>query len=82
MGRYITVDTEVWIDDSDIEMYLEDFDNEELIAELERRKTDIPVLYDCEKLIHEIYIARTQDKVEEVNRLLDQLFLYALNKRV
>jgi glycyl-tRNA synthetase beta subunit len=81
-GRYVTVDTEVWIDDSDIEMYLEDFNNEELIAELERRRSDIPVLYKHEKLIHEIYVARTQDKVEEVNRLLDQLFLGVLDKRV
>lgn len=80
MGRYVTVETEVYLDDSDIELYLEDFDDEDLIAELERRRSNNFI--DREKLIHEIYIARTQDKVEEVNRLLDQLFLDVLDKRV
>ena len=80
MGRH--VDVEVWIDDKDISLHLEDFDDQELISELERRRSDIPVLYKHEKLIHEIYVARTQDKVDEVNRLLDQLFLGVLDKRV
>ena len=80
MGRYVTVETEVYLDDSDIELYLEDFDDEDLIAELERRGSNNFI--DREKLIHEIYLARTQDKIEEVNRLLDQLFLDVLDKRV
>jgi len=76
MGRH--VDVEVWIDDKDISLHLEDFDDQELISELERRRS----VYKHEKLIHEIYVARTQDKVDEVNRLLDQLFLGVLDKRV
>jgi len=68
-GRYVTVETDIWV---------------ELFAELERRKLEglVGGLSKIEKLIHEIYVARTQDKVEEVNRLLDQLFFIVFDKRV
>ena len=69
MGRYTTV--EKWID---IDVDLEDFDDEDLIEELERRGKDMSYTFgESEELIDKIYHARRQGKPYE--DLLDQ-YLY------
>ena len=69
MGRYTTV--EKWID---IDVDLEDFDDEDLIEELERRGKDMSYTFgESEELIDKIYHARRQGKPYE--HLLDQ-YLY------
>lgn len=81
-GRYVTVETEVWIDDSDVEMYLEDFSDDELIRELEKRKINSWRGKDSlENLVHQLYVARIQDNTREFDRLMNDLFQNMLGKR-
>ena len=72
-GRYIT--TEVWLDDSDVEMYLEDFSDDELIRELKSRSIEgVKSPQSMEDTVHQMYVARTMDNTVEFDRLLVELF--------
>ena len=73
MSRYTTVEKYV-----DIEVDLEDFDDEELIDELERRGKYSPSYGDSDELIDKIFHARRQGKPYE--HLLDQ-YLYMMTGR-
>ena len=73
MSRYTTVEKYV-----DIEVDLEDFDDEELIEELERRGKYNPTMGDSDELIDKIFHARRQGKPYE--HLLDQ-YLYMMTGR-
>ena len=81
-GRYVTVETEVWVDDLDMEMYLEDFSDDELIKELESRSIEgVKSPQRIGDIVHQMYVARTTDNTGEFDRLLVELFEGVLGKR-
>lgn len=81
-GRYVTVETEVWVDDSDVKMYLEDFSDDELIRELKSRSIEgVKSPQNMEDTVHQMYVARTMDNTGEFDRLLVELFDGVLGKR-
>jgi hypothetical protein len=80
MGMY--VDTTVWVESDEL---IGALDDEDIIREFENRGlmfSGAPPLSVSVKLIHSLYVARTQDNVKEINYLLDELFLEVLGKKV
>ena len=69
MGRYITISQEV-----DVDIDMEDFDTDELIAELQRRRTDISQSYDATQLLAVIFEKRRlgKDYQPELDELIYQ----------
>ncbi|MFZ9515408.1 MAG: hypothetical protein ACO29P_09270 [Bacteroidia bacterium] len=75
MSRYTTI--EKWID---VEVDLEDFEDDDLIEELERRGKYNPSYGDSDDLIDKIYHARRQGKPYE--HLLDELLYMKTGRAV
>ena len=75
MSRYTTI--EKWID---VEVDLEDFDDQDLIEELERRGKYNPSFGDSDDLLDKIYHARRQGKPYE--HLLDELLYMKTGRAV
>jgi hypothetical protein len=72
---YITVEEEVWVD-------LDDFDTEDLVEELKRRKGVGSIVYSeasGNDLIDEIYMAK-HVRNQPYDHLVDQLLCVALGK--
>ena len=69
MGRYITISREV-----DVDIDMEDFDTDELIAELQRRRTDLSQSYDATQLLAIIFEKRRlgKDYQTELDELIYQ----------
>ena len=80
-GRYVTVDTEVWVDDSELKFFLEDFSDDELIEELKNRSTEVMKSpQSIEDTVHQMYVARNMDNTVEFDRLLTELFYEVLGR--
>ena len=75
MTRYTTI--EKWID---VEVDLEDFEDQDLIEELERRGKYNPSFGDSDDLLDKIYHARRQGKLYE--HLLDELLYMKTGRAV
>jgi hypothetical protein len=75
MSRWTTV--EKWID---VEVDLEDFEDEDLIEELERRGKYVPAGGDGDDLLNKIYHARRQGK--PYDHLLDELLYMKTGRAV
>lgn len=69
MGRYITISQEV-----DVDIDMEDFATDELIAELQRRQTGISQSYDATQLLAIIFEKRRlgKDYQTELDELIYQ----------
>lgn len=69
MGRYITISREV-----DVDIDMEDFNTDELIAELQRRRSDISQSYDATQLLAIIFEKRRlgKDYQTELDELIYQ----------
>ena len=73
---YVTIEEEVWVD-------LDDFDTEDLVEEIKRRKGARPEIYtgpSGRDLVEEIYMAK-HVRNQPYDQLVDQL-IYAVTGRV